>query len=151
MTWMGATATSHAGFLLQGRQPPPPPLTTFATPKKRLPTKIFGKNSIKNNRNNSLLFWKTMIYCFCPPPLNFYKERFIFTEWFHQQNKFSAPIKNMQGIMLVWIILRFLQKNTTMKAIKPNIPCLEQGSSSYFWKQFCLFSMNMPQIMNPLS
>ena len=73
------------------------------------------------------------------------KERFTFTEWFHQQNKFAASIKNMQGINaclkdyyvpcipIVGVIL----KSTTMKAIKPTIPCFEHASSSYFWKQLC--------------
>ena len=37
--------------------------------KKRLPPKIF-KNNTKNNRNISLLFSKTMVYCL--PPFNFF-------------------------------------------------------------------------------
>ena len=78
---------------------------------------------------------------------------FIFyTEWFHQQNKFAAPIKNMQGInaclkeyyISCKRIFGVLSKSTTMKAIKPTIPCFELQLQ--FENNFAFSTMNMPQI-----
>ena len=51
--WLSATGGQGA-----------PPKTTFAPLK-------FSKNNRKNNRNNILLFRKTMVYCLLPP-LNFF-------------------------------------------------------------------------------
>ena len=57
------------------------PQNDFCPPKRRFPPVKFSKNNRKNNRNNSLLFLKTMVYCLLPRPLILFqqKARLIYT------------------------------------------------------------------------